>query len=449
VRIRRLTGWRRDPNPICWCCEAATRAARGQTAPTRRTIPVTLELEERKFGTHELLLGMFVCRLDRPWEGTPFGLQGFLLKTPEQIRALSELCSHVYVDVLRSVDMSPARTVAAPPPKPRPTIWPVRRVHYSDTVALTDEVPLARAAQQNAEQLAGKILDDVRAGRKLSAQDINDAVEPIVKSVLRSADAFFWINSLRKRDAYAYSHAINCSALAAAFGRHMGFPEDALIDLATGGLLLDVGKAELPEELLAHPGALSDEQFREVRRHVQHGLRILGESGIRSERVTQMVRTHHERYDGSGYPERLSEAQIPLFGRMAAVIDSFDAMTSDRAHSRALSRHEVLQQLYRWSDKMYQREIVEQLTQCLGVYPTGSLVELNTGEVAIVMAQNRARSLRPRVIVLTGADKKLDSHFRTVDLMAQAEGEAKEKAIYIVRTLDPGSYGLDPTELYL
>lgn len=409
---------------------------------------VTFELEERKTAVHELMLGMYVCRLDRPWEGTPFGLQGFFVRSPEQIRVLEGLCRHVFVDVQRSIDLTPPSR-PAPPPAPRPTIWPTRRVLYADSVALAEEVPQARAAQENAEQLAGKILDDVRAGRKLAAQDVREAVQPIVKSVLRCADAFFWINSLRKKDAYAWSHAINCSALAAAFGRHMGFPEDALIDLASGGLLLDVGKAELPEDLLSHPGALTEEQLREVRRHVQHSLRILGETGIHSERVHDMVRTHHERFDGSGYPDRLSEAQIPIFGRMASVIDSFDAMTSDRAHSKALSRHEVLQQLYRWSDKMYQREIVEQLTQCLGVYPTGSLVELSSGEVAIVMAQNRARSLRPRVMVLTGADKRLDPNFRTVDLMLQAEGEDQKRSLYIVRTLEPGAHGLDPSELYL
>lgn len=411
---------------------------------------MTLQLEERKVGIHELLLGMYVCRLDRPWEGTPFGMQGFEIRTPEQIKALESLCKHVFIDVLRSVDLrEPPKPKG--PAAPRPPIWPPRRVHYNDTVDLFEEVPAAREAQEKAEQLASKILDDVRAGRKLNAVEIRDAVQPIVKSVLRCADAFFWINSLRKKDAYAYSHAINCSALAAAFGRHMGFPEDALIDLATGGLLLDVGKAELPEELLNNPGELDEEQMREVRRHVDHSLRILGESGIFSDRVRDMVRAHHEHYDGSGYPNQLSEGSIPLFGRMAAVIDSFDAMTSDRSHSRAASRHEVLQELYRWSDKHYQREIVEQLTQCLGVYPTGSLVELNTGEVAIVMAQNRARSLRPRVIVLTGADKQLDTNFRTMDLMVQAENEDKDKdkQIYIVRTLDPGAYGLDPTELYL
>jgi HD-GYP domain-containing protein (c-di-GMP phosphodiesterase class II) len=417
---------------------------------------LALEIEERRFGTHELKVGMYVCRLDRPWEGTPFALQGFLLRTPEQIRALADLCSYVYVDVLRSVapdKVTPARASAPAarpePSRPRPPIWPSRRIHYTDTVPIADEVPQARVARENAEQIAGRILEDVRAGRKLSSRDVAAAVVPIVKSVLRSADAFFWINTLRRKDAYAYTHAIHCSALAAAFGRHMGFAEDALIDLATGGLLLDVGKAELPEELLNWPRRFNDEQMTLMRTHVQHSLRIVRESGIHSDRVLEMVRTHHERYDGSGYPERLAEAQIPLFGRMAAVIDSFDAMTTDRAHTKAVSRHEALQQMYRWSDKMYQREIVEQLTQCLGVYPTGSLVELNTGEVAIVMAQNRARSLRPRVIVLTDEDKKLDSNFRTVDLMAQAEDEAVDRIVHIVRTLDPGSYGLDPTQLYL
>jgi HD-GYP domain-containing protein (c-di-GMP phosphodiesterase class II) len=409
---------------------------------------VTQEIVERKMEVRELQLGMYVCRLDRPWEGTPFGLQGFELRSPEQIAALETICQFVYVDMLRSVEVRNPKGSAARPAE-RPQIWPARRIHYNDTVPLFEEVPRAREAQENAEKLASKILDDVRSGRKLEAQDIMDAVQPVVKSVLRCADAFFWINSLRKRDAYAYSHAINCSALAAAFGRHMGFPEDALLDLATGGLLLDVGKAELPEELLTQTGPLNEDQMKEVQRHVDLSLRILGETGIVSDRVHQMVRSHHERYDGTGYPHRLREGGIPLFGRMAAVIDSFDAMTSDRTHSKALSRHEVLQELYRWSDKRYQREIVEQLTQCLGVYPTGSLVELNTGEVAIVMAQNRARSLRPRVIVLTDADKQLDTQFRTFDLMAQPENEDKSKLIYIVRTLDPGAYGLDPTELYL
>lgn len=423
----------------------------GVTAFQRVTMAT--EIEERRIGVDGLRLGMWVCRLDRPWVETPFPLQGFLLSSPEQIRQLAGYCAHVWIDELRTVDVSPERR---PPASRRPAsaaapapLGPEAPIRYADRSSLDEEVPRARAAQQRAEVLAGRILDDVRAGRKLSAREVADAVDPIVQSVLRNADAFFWIDSLQKRDAYAYSHAINCSALAAAFGRHMGFPEDALIDLASGGLLLDVGKARLPEALLSHPGPLDEAQMRQVRKHVDYSLHILEETGLDNERVHGMVRTHHERHDGSGYPNGLSTTQIPLFGRMAAAIDSFDAMTSDRAYSSALSRHAVLQQLYRWSDTLFQREIVEQLTQCLGVYPTGSLVELNTGEVAIVMAQNQARHLRPRVLLLTGSDKQLDSRFRQLDLMAQADSGDLDTLTYIARTLEPGAYGLDPTELYL
>ena len=409
-------------------------------------------IEERRIDVDELRLGMWVCRLDRPWVETPFPMQGFLIAAPEQLRELGGYCAHVFIDELKTVLLQPEpRGHAVPRRKSQQAaapIGPLRPVRYQNLSTLDEEIPHARDAQQRAEDLAGKIIDDVRAGRKLALQDVNDAVQPIVRSVLRNADAFFWINSLRKRDAYAYSHAINCSALAAAFGRHMGFPEEALVDLASGGLLLDVGKAELPERLLAHPGPLSDAQMCEVRTHVELSLRILDETGIDSDKVRHMVRTHHERHDGSGYPLGLAATQIPLFGRMAAVIDCFDAMTSDRAYSRALSRHDVLQQLYRWSGTLFQREIVEQLTQCLGVYPTGSLVELNTGEVAIVMAQNQARHLRPRVLLLTGSDKQLDTRFRQLDLMVQPEGSGAG-VVHIVRTLEDGAYGLDPTELYL
>ena len=407
------------------------------------------EIVERQIAVEDLKLGMYVCRLDRPWEGTPFPLQGFLVTEPGQIAEVGKLCRVVTIDVVKGIDADPEPTRRAPPPKRPMPIGPVRPVAWQDSCTLDEEIPRAREAQENAERLAARILEDLRAGRKLNAQDVTDAVEPIVKSVLRSADAFFWINSLRQRDGYAYSHAINCSALAAAFGRHMGFPEETLVDLARGGLLLDVGKTQVPEELLSHPGPLDDAQMAEVRRHVEHGLSILEETGIHEERVRQMVHAHHERFDGSGYPRGLAEDRIPLFGRIAAVIDAFDAMTSDRAYSRALSRHEVLQQLYRWSGTLFQREIVEQLTQCLGVYPTGSLVELSSGEVAIVMAQNRSRHLRPRVMVLTDADKQLDTRFRQIDLLTQAEVDANGRLVSIRRTLEPGAYGLDPAELYL
>lgn len=401
-----------------------------------------MELEERQVHVDHLKPEMYVYRLDRPWLGLPFPLEGFMVQNAKQIDVLRKHCDHVFVDVQRS--QIPIRAYMAHPRQHERQRTVVKHV---DSVTLHEELPRAREAHDQASHLAAKILSDVKAGHKISVEDVRNAVVPVVKSVLRNADAYFWVTSLRKRDAYEYSHAVHCSLLAAAFGRHMGFTEDVLVNLATGGLLMDIGKTEIDESLLAKPEALTADETEAVRKHVENSLRIIEEAGIHHADVREMVLTHHERHDGSGYPDKLMRNQIPLFGRMAGLIDSYDAMTSTRVFRKAASAHHALQQLYRHGDQLFQREVVEQLMQCLSVYPTGSLVELSNGEVAIVMAQNHARRLRPRVMLLMTADKVLRENFIELDLMGQNEDEGTLREITTI--LEPGAYGLDPTELYL
>lgn len=404
-----------------------------------------MDLVEKLVAVSQLQLGMYVNRLDRDWLGTPFPLQGFYVTSPEDIELLHEYCNDVFIDVERQALHVVDRLKTLNPSR----IDALRNsVKHVDTATLLEEAPRARQASDVACNVAAQMLEDVRAGRKLSAETIDSAVKPVVASVLRNADAFFWINSLLRRDSYIYSHAVNCSALAAALGRHMGFPEPVLVSLATGGFLLDVGKAELPEEVLNHPNQLDKEVMWSVKKHVEGSLRICEEAGIQDPDVREMIATHHERFDGSGYPSGLLRTRIPLFGRMGAVIDSFDAMTSHRAYQKAMSRHEALQHLYRGHDQLYQRDIVEQLLQCLGIYPTGTLVELSTGEVGIVMAQNQSRRLRPRLMLLLTRLKERFERFPELDLMT-AEVDGSGNKIDIIGTPEPGTWGLDPAELYL
>lgn len=392
---------------------------------------------------------MYVCRLDRPWAGAPFPLQGFLVDSRDQLDWLHGHCDSVWIDIERGLpplDLPGAGRHRSPVL----TDQSLGTSRYEDQVDFGVELPAAREAHDNATRLAVRILQDVQAGRKLDASDVRSAAVPIVKSVLRNADTLFWVNTLQRHGEYAYSHAINCCALAAAFGRHLGLPEASLVDLASGGLLLDIGKARLPADLLAHPGPLDARGMQAVRGHVELAGGLLDESGDHhSDEVRTMIRTHHERWDGSGYPAGLAGHQIPLSGRIAAIIDSFDAMTSLRPHAAAVARHAALQQLYRERDRLYQGELVEQFTGCLGVYPTGSLVELSTGEVAVVMVQNPSRRLRPRVMLLTDADKRLRGSFETLDLMHQPEDVPVARQVNIARPLPTGAHGLDPAELFL
>jgi HD-GYP domain-containing protein (c-di-GMP phosphodiesterase class II) len=391
----------------------------------------------------DIQVGMFVCRLDRPWEESPFPLQGIELASEEDVLAVRGLCDYVYIDLRRQLPNHPRRTLT------RTALSRSRfstAVHYVDKAPIDEEAPRARAAMDNASMMVDRIFEDIVSGRELSVEHVEQAVRPLVASVLRSADAFFLVEGLRRRDNYSYSHALSCSALAAAFGRHMGFAEETILSLAAGGLLMDVGKTRLPESLLQYPGSLSLAEVDVVRSHVVEGMAIVANSNITDQDVIDILRTHHERHDGSGYPEGLLGKAIPIAGRMLGIIDTYDAMVSARPYRAASTRYQALRQIYASRDTLFQAEMVEQFQVCLGVYPTGSLVELSTGEVAVVMAQNQVRRLRPKVVLLTAANKQPTRDFRQIDLMHYNDERAP---IDIVRSLAAGDFDIDAGELFL
>ena len=322
------------------------------------------------------------------------------------------------------------------------------RRRYDDELTLNAELPAARAAHQNAMRIVAQIVAALRAGQAVTALQVRAAVAPIVASVLRNADAFFWVASTLRRDSYLLSHAVNCSAMAAVLGRHLGFAPELVESLATGGLLLDLGKASWPDAVLEDPAAPAPELGLELQQHAHGSLRVAEQAGIDDPLVRDMLLHHHERWDGGGYPAGLAGPDIPPAARLAAVIDAFDAMTSERAYQSPTSRHQALQELYRGHGSRYELEAVEQFLQCMSIYPTGSLVELSTGEVGIVVAQNPARRLHPRVMLLLDAGKSAYARYPVIDLVAHNEAHP-EAPVDIAAIPEPGAHGLDLSALYL
>lgn len=415
-----------------------------------------MAIEERELDISQVAIGMFICRLDCPWTDTPFPLQGFLVTAPEQLHLLRGYTRRVWIDVARGrphlgmtllqLDRSSARAAAKTTGSGGVAGPESGRVVYTDSATLEEERPAARVAIDDAYRISRRLIDDLQAGHPLVPEEVRAAAEPIVASLLRNADALFWVNALRAHDAYSYSHAINCSALAAAFGRHLGLPRDLLVRVACGALLFDVGKTRVPGDIIGRAGPLNPLEMARARRHVELGLQILEESGEQDPVIHEMMAGHHERIDGTGYPARLRGGMVPVYARIAGIVDSFDAMTSDRPYASAIARHDALQELYRGRDTLFHGELVEQFISCLGVYPTGSLVELDSGEVAVVMSQNPSRRLRPRIMVLTDADGRLLDRFRTVDLMDQP---IDAPSLSIRRPVSAEEAGVDITELYL
>lgn len=402
-------------------------------------------LEERQMLVGLLEKGMYVSRLDRDWVGTPFPFQGFEITSDEDIELLSAYCTSVFIDVQKSlINARPSLRVGSAPRN----VFPPRGPEYHNTVDIKEEIPRAREVHANLRALAERIADDVRSGRRLEPGVVREAIEPMVESLLRNSDALFWLMALMKRDDYMYSHAVNCSALAAAFGRHLALPREVLVELATGGFLLDAGMASLPSDVVQHDGKLDPEAMKLMRGHVQRSMEVLDQAGVTGKWARELVAAHHERHDGSGYPDGLAGDRVPLAGRMGGIVDTYDALRSDRPHRNGESRHGALQALYRARDRMFQAEVVEQFLQCLGVYPTGSLVELNTGEVGVVMAQNQVRRLRPRLMLLLDTEKKPYEPYRDVDLM-QHGIDLADGGVKIAQALEPGAYGLRPEELFL
>jgi HD-GYP domain-containing protein (c-di-GMP phosphodiesterase class II) len=233
-----------------------------------------------------------------------------------------------------------------------------------------------------------------------------------------------------------------------AFGRHLGFPKDYLAQLGMVGLLLDVGMLKVPTAILDKKVVLSSEEFDAVRNHVSLGVEILrGIPGLHPS-VLEGIAQHHERENGSGYPARLSAERISIFGRMAAIVDTFTAMTNKRSYREPAAAYEVLRELSAWAGTFFNARMVEQFIQSIGVFPAGSLVELSTGEVAVVVSHNKARRLKPRVLIITAPDKSVSPRPANLDLLHQAQ-IADRDPVYIVRGLPTGAYGVSAHEYYV
>lgn len=429
----------------CFTMSAIMAGVFAQRQQGRRAVLI----EEHKIEVDRLRIGMFVSRLDRDWTETPFLLQGFLVESDDDIATLRRYCAHVYIDVEQGIgDTDLGLLTLDDGQSAQPS---VRRPGAPYPVAATvkDEIPLAADAVERISASAVAIIDAFRAGVGVDHARVAAAVEPVVASLVRNPDAFFWLQALRKHGDYAYGHAVNCCALAVALGRQLGLPEETLRDVAAGALLLDIGMTSVPPHILHKHGPIAGPERVILRGHVETGEALYRGSGMDHGITLEMMVHHHERDDGSGYPHGLAGSDIPLYARIAGIVDTYDAMISPRPWRAALSRHDALQAMYNERGRLFQDELIEQFMQCLGIYPVGSLVELSNGEVAIVMAQNPTRRLRPVLMLLTDAAKKVRSHFEPLDLMIADRARLPQAALKIIRGLETGAYGLEPTELYL
>ncbi len=417
-------------------------------------------MKEVKTSIDALEIGMYVSNLDKPWIESPFLLEGLRINSQEDIDSLRGHAEYVYVDI----DEGPAPKIklnSSTSSKKESAVGTentenvsfdenstdyekLKKVIYQVKTTFKDELKNAKGIKQRFETNFKKIFDNINNDEEIYLDDLKEDVRATVDSIIRNPSAFDLLAQLEKSNAYAYGHALSTSVLCAHFGRYLGLEKNDIEELALGGMLLDLGKVQISNEILEKTSNISIQERINLQQHVELGLNKLSYVEGLSNTVLDMVATHHERANGRGYPKRLKNEEIPLYGRIAGIVDSYDAMISDKPYGKTLSPNDAINELYKLRGSEFDAELVEKFIQTIGLYPTGSLVELSNGAVAIVLEIDEKKRLHPTVLIVLNQDKEDLDEFQTTNLAVD-----NPTGIRVKKALPSGSFGINIEEYFL
>jgi HD-GYP domain-containing protein (c-di-GMP phosphodiesterase class II) len=388
----------------------------------------------------QLKIGMKVEKLDRSWLATPFLRHRFTITSLEQIAQL-QASGVQQLDVEADDACQNSDTSAPVMPAQTETSQPRSSTPESDPpdIPFAEELQAAKQVYKAAKLVVQQAMEDVRMGRALNMESVSEVVGSMVDSILRSPDALTSLTRLKSFDEYTFFHSVNTSALALSVGKHLGYERAPLLQLGTGMLLHDIGKTLIPIEILNKPGRYEADEFEIMKQHVLRGAEVLSSTTGLSDMFLKPTLEHHERVDGTGYPHHRSKIELSQFGLIAAIVDIYDAVTSDRCYHKGKTPHDTLQFLYQLGTQGHvDGTLVQQFVQVVGVYPVGSCVSLSTGETAIVKQFNHQAPIRPLVVLVTDEAGHRRSSPVDLDLAAQPCGPEQT----IVSILDPAALGI-------
>ncbi|MBS4699262.1 MULTISPECIES: HD-GYP domain-containing protein [Aeromonas] len=294
-----------------------------------------------------------------------------------------------------------------------------------------------RRLYQEARELQGKFIRHLKAGEPIDITPLAAVAEEMVDTMFTHGDAMLCLARIRAKDAYLMEHSMNVAILLANFGRYLGLERNVLKELTLGGLLHDVGKIMTPDEVLNKPGKLTDEEFGVMRQHVVHSYDILSNTAGITPTMLEVAANHHERLDGTGYPQRLKGDQLSLYTRMSGIVDVYDAVTADRVYKQGMQPTQAFRVLLKGINQHFDAELVTKFIKCMGVYPVGTLVQLSNQRLAVVMQRNEQQPLKPVVKVIYHTTQR---HYLEVQWLDLARNGGQES---IESTVDPKEFGIN------
>ncbi len=403
----------------------------------------------KKTATKDLRVGMFVADVGRGWLNHPWKTKSKLITDREEIRELLDFgITEVVVDTDRSrpePEAAPAQATAsasaAPaPPAPAARTAPVRSA--PEAVSEVEvELPKAAKAYNKALDTSKALVAACRMNRKIELAVVEENVAELVDSVSRNRDALMALMKLRRFDDYTYTHSLNVSVLAISAGKSLGLSDDELRALGLGTMFHDLGKTRIPGNILNKPGKLTDDEFAIMRNHAALSGKIIQEQNLKVDTIVyQIARHHHERIDGSGYPDRLKGDDIPPLVTVCGLSDVYDALTSDRVYHKGRSPHDALKFIYGLRGVHFQAEWVDRFVQSVGIYPPGTVVQLTSDQISVVMDINQSALHAPLVKIIADPAGMIYSRPRLLNLASEAEA----KDLKIKRVVPRDEAGFDP-----
>ena len=395
----------------------------------------------RKLNVSELAIGMYVAELDKPWEKSSFLFQGFQIENDEDLAKLREECQFVFVDETQSTPDSlkpgAVRGGGAAAPATSTTITS----RTPPETGFKREIKEVVRTQEIARTNIKRVIDEVKLGKTLDTKETKNAVNQMVGAITVNPNSMLWLANLRLKHERTASHCLNTAILCIAFGKQIGLSEVDLNILGQGAMLHDIGKVRLPPSILDKPGTLNEEELLQVRKHPVDGEAVLKLTRQLPDKVLEIVRHHHERLDGKGYPDGLAGDQVPLGARIVGMVDTYDSLTSESPYHPAMTPADALRVLRTEGAAQFGLDLVQEFIRCLGIYPIGSLIECNNGALAVVVSSTPASRLKP-VIMVVRDERGKDTKPRMILSLANMDG-ALSARWGIKGNADPKKYNID------
>jgi len=351
---------------------------------------------EQKITINQLVPGMYALSVRMKGKPVSIKSEGYISSKESIQKLIKAGITHLTVDPSRQ---KLAEKIDKILPDIKEQIEPEEAKKSGRSVSLDQEMTKASKLYDNAKSLQHKILNTLTEQKTINVLEVKESTDAIVDSIFRNQDALACMTRLRIKDEYLVEHSLNVSILMTIFAKHLAFDRDVIEQLALGAFLHDIGKVLVPPEILHKPGKLTPEEYEVMKGHVNLGMEVLKESPELPDIVKEVVQLHHERLDGKGYPKQLNEQDITQYGRMIAIVDSYDAMTAERVYKAGMHPIKAFKILMKEADNGYDNALVEQFVNCLGIYPIGTLVKLTSGKLGLISRLNKTQPLLPFVRV--------------------------------------------------